>query len=71
MDHTVTKLSVSLCVFVRRFRYSRRVEVEYTWGGALCISRNNGSVFGEIAQVFQRAVLQRPGSDPQHHLPAS
>ncbi|NQD97024.1 FAD-binding oxidoreductase, partial [Pseudomonas sp. CrR25] len=32
------------------------VDFEYTWGGALCISRNAGSVFGEIAPGVFSAV---------------
>lgn len=39
--------------FERRFPMLPEVDFEYTWGGALCISRNNGSEFGEIApEVF-------------------
>ncbi|KFX69890.1 hypothetical protein TMS3_0110275 [Pseudomonas taeanensis MS-3] len=39
--------------FESRFPMLAEVDFEYTWGGALCISRNNGSVFGEIApEVF-------------------
>jgi glycine/D-amino acid oxidase-like deaminating enzyme len=32
------------------------VELEYTWGGALCLSRNGGAPFGEIAPAVFSAV---------------
>lgn len=42
--------------FERRFPMLPEVDFEYTWGGALCISRNNGSQFGEIAPGVFSAV---------------
>ncbi|MBS7663515.1 FAD-binding oxidoreductase [Pseudomonas lalucatii] len=42
--------------FARRFPMLPEVDFEYTWGGALCISRNAGSVFGEIAPGVFSAV---------------
>ena len=34
--------------FRRRFPGLSNVNMEYRWGGHLCLSRNSGSVFGEI-----------------------
>lgn len=34
--------------FQYRFPQLKQVEMEYRWGGRLCLSRNNTSVFGEI-----------------------
>lgn len=36
--------------FDRRFPNLSSVNFEYTWGGALCLSRNGAPVFGEIAK---------------------
>jgi glycine/D-amino acid oxidase-like deaminating enzyme len=33
--------------FARRFPMLGDVELEYTWGGALCLSANNGALFGQ------------------------
>jgi glycine/D-amino acid oxidase-like deaminating enzyme len=33
--------------FDRRFPMLNDVELQYTWGGALCLSANNGAFFGE------------------------
>ena len=42
--------------FENRFPMLPGVEFEYTWGGALCISRNSGSQFGQIAPGVFSAV---------------
>lgn len=42
--------------FDRRFPVLRGVELEYTWGGALCLTRNGGTPFGEIAPGVFSAV---------------
>ncbi|WLH10762.1 FAD-binding oxidoreductase [Pseudomonas hefeiensis] len=42
--------------FEARFPMLPGVPFEYTWGGALCISRNSGSAFGEIAPDVFSAV---------------
>ncbi len=44
--------------FERRFPMLPGVELEYTWGGALCLSRNGGTPFGEIAPGVFSAVCQ-------------
>ncbi|EPC00256.1 hypothetical protein L861_07105 [Litchfieldella anticariensis FP35 = DSM 16096] len=44
--------------FDRRFPMLRGVELEYTWGGALCLTRNGGTPFGEIAPGVFSAVCQ-------------
>lgn len=44
--------------FDRRFPMLRGVELEYTWGGALCLTRNGGTPFGEIAPGVYSAVCQ-------------
>lgn len=44
--------------FERRFPILKGVELEYTWGGALCLTRNNGTPFGEIAPGVFSAVCQ-------------
>lgn len=36
--------------FERRFPTLSGVEFEYTWGGALCLSRNGAPVFGELSK---------------------
>ncbi|SAL05887.1 FAD dependent oxidoreductase [Caballeronia arationis] len=33
--------------FDRRFPMLKDVELQYTWGGALCLSANNGALFGQ------------------------
>ena len=33
--------------FDRRFPMLKDVELQYTWGGALCLSANNGTMFGQ------------------------
>ncbi|MBU3055790.1 NAD(P)/FAD-dependent oxidoreductase [Pseudomonas indica] len=42
--------------FENRFPMLPSVEFEYTWGGALCLARNSGSVFGEIVPGVYSAV---------------
>ncbi len=42
----------------RRFPMLPNVELEYTWGGALCLTRNGGVPFGEIAPGVYSAVCQ-------------
>ncbi|WP_236551352.1 FAD-dependent oxidoreductase [Billgrantia tianxiuensis] len=44
--------------FERRFPMLPNVEMEYTWGGALCLTRNGGTPFGEIAPGVYSAVCQ-------------
>lgn len=44
--------------FEQRFPMLPGVELEYTWGGALCVSRNGGSSFGELAPGIFSAVCQ-------------
>ncbi|MCE8023191.1 NAD(P)/FAD-dependent oxidoreductase [Billgrantia aerodenitrificans] len=44
--------------FVRRFPMLTGVSLEYTWGGALCLSRNGGTPFGELAPGVFSAVCQ-------------
>ncbi|MGQ7248733.1 NAD(P)/FAD-dependent oxidoreductase [Halomonas sp. V046] len=44
--------------FVRRFPMLDGVELTHTWGGALCLSRNGGAPFGEIAPRVFSAVCQ-------------
>ncbi|QTP53442.1 FAD-binding oxidoreductase [Billgrantia sulfidoxydans] len=44
--------------FERRFPMLPNVELEYTWGGALCLTRNGGTPFGEIAPGVYSAVCQ-------------
>lgn len=44
--------------FRNRFPMLPDVSLEYTWGGALCLSRNGGSPFGEIAPKVFSAVCQ-------------
>ncbi|MDN3556210.1 NAD(P)/FAD-dependent oxidoreductase [Halomonas maura] len=44
--------------FERRFPMLPGVELEYTWGGALCVSRNGGTPFGELAAGVFSAVCQ-------------
>lgn len=48
--------------FERRFPNLKQVEFEYTWGGALCLSRNGAPVFGELAKnVFGAFCLNGVG----------
>lgn len=44
--------------FDRRFPMLPGVDMEYTWGGALCLTRNGGTPFGEIAPGVFSAVCQ-------------
>lgn len=44
--------------FEKRFPMLPNVELEYTWGGALCVSRNGGTPFGEIKPGVYSAVCQ-------------
>ncbi|MBB3232115.1 NAD(P)/FAD-dependent oxidoreductase [Halomonas stenophila] len=44
--------------FDQRFPMLPGVELEYTWGGALCVSRNGGTPFGELAPGVFSAVCQ-------------
>jgi glycine/D-amino acid oxidase-like deaminating enzyme len=44
--------------FERRFPMLAGVELEYTWGGALCLSRNGGTPFGELTPGVFSAVCQ-------------
>jgi glycine/D-amino acid oxidase-like deaminating enzyme len=44
--------------FDRRFPMLPGVELEYTWGGALCLSRNGGTFFGELAPRVYGAICQ-------------
>jgi len=41
-----------------RFPMLRDVEMEYCWGGRLCLSRNNVSVFGELDRHLYAACCQ-------------
>lgn len=42
--------------FERRFPMLKDVELQYTWGGALCLSANNGALFGQREQGVFEAV---------------
>lgn len=42
--------------FARRFPMLEDVEFEYTWGGPLCLSANNGALFGERGDGVFEAV---------------
>lgn len=44
--------------FETRFPMLPDVDLEYTWGGALCVSRNGGTPFGELAPGVFSAVCQ-------------
>ena len=44
--------------FSARFPMLQNVSMEYTWGGALCLSRNNVAAFGEIEQGLYSACCQ-------------
>ncbi|BCQ27700.1 FAD-dependent oxidoreductase (plasmid) [Caballeronia sp. NK8] len=42
--------------FDRRFQMLKDVELQYTWGGALCLSANNGALFGQRDDGVYEAV---------------
>lgn len=42
--------------FDRRFPMLENVELEYTWGGPLCLTANNGALFGQRADGVYEAV---------------
>jgi glycine/D-amino acid oxidase-like deaminating enzyme len=42
--------------FDRRFPMLKDVELQYTWGGALCLSANNGALFGQREEGVYEAV---------------
>ncbi|TKC78096.1 FAD-binding oxidoreductase [Trinickia terrae] len=42
--------------FDRRFPMLKNVELEYTWGGPLCLSTNNGALFGQRGDGVFEAV---------------
>ncbi|WP_277182884.1 FAD-binding oxidoreductase [Caballeronia sp. BR00000012568055] len=42
--------------FDRRFPMLKDVELQYTWGGALCLSANNGALFGQREEGVFEAV---------------
>lgn len=44
--------------FQRRFPMLDGVEMTHTWGGALCLSRNGGAPFGELAPGLYSALCQ-------------
>ncbi len=44
--------------FKDRFPMLKNVEMQYRWGGRLCLSRNNVSVFGEIENNLYAACCQ-------------
>ncbi len=44
--------------FAARFPMLRGVEMEYRWGGRLCLSRNNVAAFGEIDRDLYSACCQ-------------
>lgn len=44
--------------FERRFPELAQVEMEYTWGGRLCLSRNNVAAFGEVETGLFAACCQ-------------
>lgn len=44
--------------FRRRFPMLQSVEIQYRWGGRLCLTRNNVSVFGEIEKGLFSACCQ-------------
>nr|NQY46465.1 FAD-binding oxidoreductase [Chromohalobacter sp.] len=44
--------------FEKRFPMLPNVDFDYTWGGALCISRNGGTPFGQIQPGVFSAVCQ-------------
>jgi glycine/D-amino acid oxidase-like deaminating enzyme len=42
--------------FGRRFPMLEKVELQYTWGGALCLSANNGALFGQRENGVYEAI---------------
>ncbi len=44
--------------FNRRFPMLKHVEMEYCWGGRLCLSRNNVPAFGEVEENVYSAACQ-------------
>ncbi len=44
--------------FIARFPMLNTVNFEYTWGGALCLSRNNVPAFGELDEGLYSACCQ-------------
>lgn len=56
--HLKSALTAHRRSFERRFPMLAGVELEYTWGGALCLSRNGGVPFGELAPGVFSAVCQ-------------
>jgi len=44
--------------FTARFPMLKAVKMDYTWGGALCLSRNNVPAFGEIEAGLYSACCQ-------------
>ncbi|MGB1360484.1 MAG: NAD(P)/FAD-dependent oxidoreductase [Alphaproteobacteria bacterium] len=44
--------------FDLRFPMFKGMELEYTWGGNLCLSRNHVSVFGEVSENVYTASVQ-------------
>ncbi|MFB9123589.1 FAD-binding oxidoreductase [Paraburkholderia dipogonis] len=42
--------------FERRFPLLKNVELEYTWGGALCLSANSGALFGKRDDGLYQAI---------------
>ncbi|MGF6722120.1 glycine/D-amino acid oxidase-like deaminating enzyme [Paraburkholderia sp. GAS41] len=42
--------------FDRRFPMLKDVELEYTWGGALCLSANSGALFGKRDDGLYQAI---------------
>ncbi|MEW6340910.1 MAG: FAD-binding oxidoreductase [Paraburkholderia sp.] len=42
--------------FERRFPMLKNVELEYTWGGALCLSANSGALFGKRDDGLYQAI---------------
>jgi glycine/D-amino acid oxidase-like deaminating enzyme len=42
--------------FDRRFPMLKDVELEYTWGGALCLSANSGALFGTTEDGLYQAI---------------
>ncbi len=56
--HLTQALAAHRRSFERRFPMLSDVGLEYTWGGALCVSRNGGTPFGELAPGVFSAVCQ-------------
>jgi len=49
---------VHLRSYIDRFPTIKNVEMEYCWGGRLCLSKNNVAVFGEIEENLYSACCQ-------------